>query len=211
MTKSLSERIKSSRLESGLTQSELGSQCGVSRAAVALWENGDTKSLKVDSLIKASKALKKSFIWLAQGKGPEQGDPTDLFDEISPLIANSEEQPSFLKSLTFRSDWLERMGLEAEYLRTLEMNSAAMEGDIRPDDIMFVDIRSSSMESVENGAIYVIQVSESVLVKKAFAQELGGLVLQSTKEGFEPIKLSADELENVSILGRVVWAGGKVS
>ena len=49
--------IKEHRKLAGLTQSELAKAAGVSRPAVAQWESGKTKNLKMSHLFKVAKAL----------------------------------------------------------------------------------------------------------------------------------------------------------
>lgn len=220
MTKSLSERIRSSRIDAGLTQQELGKQCGVSRAAVALWENGDTKSLKVDSLLKASKALRKSFVWLADGKGPEDGKTSDVYEEI-PMVESfyhggdgdgmeRQDDPAFLKTLSFRRDWLEYVGLDPEFLKVAMVHGKSMEPELREADVILVDKRENKLEGVENGAIYALTVNGAPLVKHVYVQELGGVVLESVNKSFKDIEIPKGEITALEVVGRVVWRGGEV-
>lgn len=70
---SLAKRIVTARKAAGLSQEELAKACGVSRAAVAQWEGGET-SPKHTNLAPAATKLKVSVAWLL-GEGGE-GAPT---------------------------------------------------------------------------------------------------------------------------------------
>lgn len=69
---SLAERIAARRRELGLTQTDLASIAGVSKAAVSYWETGDTKNLKNEHLFAIADALRVEARWLAVGQGPKE-------------------------------------------------------------------------------------------------------------------------------------------
>lgn len=80
MVETISDRVRRSRVEIGLTQQQLADIVGVSRTAIALWEYGYSKSIKAEHLFKAARALKKNPEWLANGQGAET--PIGATDEI---------------------------------------------------------------------------------------------------------------------------------
>ena len=48
-------------------------------------------------------------------------------------------------------------------------------------------------------------------MKRLYKQELGGCKLVSdNKRGYDDISISEEDAEKLQIIGRVVWAGGKV-
>ena len=69
----MAERIKQARTRAGFSPQKLGEKVGVSRAAVAQWESGDTKGLRPDNLVAAADALRVSIRWLATGVTGEDG------------------------------------------------------------------------------------------------------------------------------------------
>jgi transcriptional regulator with XRE-family HTH domain len=83
-TQTPGERIKSVRERRGLTQQEVADAVGVTRVAVALWESGDTKSLKPGHLFKLARKFGKSPEWLVTGKGNELPASAllDLFERL---------------------------------------------------------------------------------------------------------------------------------
>lgn len=69
LTVSLAKRIKQALKDAGISKSDLARAVGVSPSAVTQWENGDTKVLDGDNLLKAARALSVSPEWLGSGKG----------------------------------------------------------------------------------------------------------------------------------------------
>lgn len=66
----IGERIKDARLRAGMTQAALGRRCGVSRAAIAQWENGTTQP-SLAHLRRASDAL---GVWVSWLTGESEGE-----------------------------------------------------------------------------------------------------------------------------------------
>lgn len=69
LTMTLAKRIKEALKDAGITKSALARDVGVSPSAVTQWENGDTKILDGDNLLKAARVLGVSAEWLGSGKG----------------------------------------------------------------------------------------------------------------------------------------------
>jgi transcriptional regulator with XRE-family HTH domain len=62
-------RIRSARLASGLSQSELAAAIGVSRSAVAQWEREPGSLPSTARYVELAGALGVNFDWLATGRG----------------------------------------------------------------------------------------------------------------------------------------------
>lgn len=65
----LEDRIRESRKERGISQTELANAVNVSRAAVSRWETGLVKNLKMEHLFAISHLLDINPEWLATGAG----------------------------------------------------------------------------------------------------------------------------------------------
>lgn len=57
---SVGERIRKFRLESGMTQDELGEILGVKKAAVQKWESGQVVNLKQSTILKLCEVFRRS-------------------------------------------------------------------------------------------------------------------------------------------------------
>lgn len=69
----MGERIKRLREASNLTQPELGEAVGVSRSAVAQWEDGSTENIKLQIFLRLCEVLNTDPHYLVWG--PERVDP----------------------------------------------------------------------------------------------------------------------------------------
>lgn len=121
------------------------------------------------------------------------------------------EEPTFLKSLSFRTDWLEYMDLDIDQLKVCMVHGRSMEPTLNEADVILVDKRESDISKIENGAIYAFVFKGKPLVKRAYVQELGGVKLESDNNSFEAMIFSEEEAKEIEFIGRVVWRGGEVS
>lgn len=66
------QRIRKARLSANpkITQQQLATACGISRAAVSQWENGNTINLKGENLVKAASQLNVREEWITHGIEP---------------------------------------------------------------------------------------------------------------------------------------------
>lgn len=80
----MAERIKQARTRAELSHQKLAEKVGVSRAAVAQWESGDTKGLRPDNLVAAADALGVSIRWLATGEPRDRPAIVEAREESAP-------------------------------------------------------------------------------------------------------------------------------
>ena len=100
----MSDRVRRSRKEAQLTQQQLADMTGVTAAAVAQWETGDSKSLKPENLFKVARAVNKSPEWLATGEGQERPQHELLEDVQQRYNAMMEELKRDIKGPKRRND-----------------------------------------------------------------------------------------------------------
>lgn len=98
-------RIKDERKRLKLTQEELGKAASVKKAAVSLWEKGDTKNLKLDNLFKIADRLRVHARWLALGEGPRDAKeaarhyPPEVLKLASRIAQMAPEQRKLLLAI----------------------------------------------------------------------------------------------------------------
>lgn len=63
----MGDRIKQARGLKGLSLEKLGELCGVGRAAVHKWENGDTQNMRNETLLLLAQALGTDAAYLVWG------------------------------------------------------------------------------------------------------------------------------------------------
>lgn len=89
--KTLGERVKAARLESGLTQVQLATKAGIGQSAISSIEGGDSKWTRAHNLLQLAAALDVDPHWLETGKGSQRSKtgPTDqqfsvVLSELTP-------------------------------------------------------------------------------------------------------------------------------
>ncbi|MBO6525829.1 LexA family transcriptional regulator [Erythrobacter sp.] len=145
------------------------------------------------------------------GADPEHLRPHGADDFIAvprlPLDASagpgafSAEEISF-DSYRFSRRWLREMGLEGADLTAIRVEGDSMEPTLRSGDEIFVDRNKRSGEG-----IHVVRIGDALHVKQAQASAPGRIMLISANDSYAPIDLAREEVE---VIGRVVWKGGRV-
>ena len=111
------------------------------------------------------------------------------------------EEISF-DSFRFSRRWLREMGLEGADLTAIRVEGDSMEPLLRSGDEIFVDRNKRSGEGV-----HVVRIGDALHVKQVQASAPGRIALISANDAYAPIELSRDEVE---VVGRVVWKGGRI-
>lgn len=102
----------------------------------------------------------------------------------------------------FSRRWLREMGLEGADLSAIRVEGDSMEPLLRSGDEIFVDRHKRVGEG-----IFVVRIGDALHVKQVHASAADRIILISANEAYAPIDLARDEVE---VIGRVVWKGGRV-
>lgn len=102
----------------------------------------------------------------------------------------------------FSKRWLREMGLSGADLSAIRVEGDSMEPLLRSGDEIFVDRNKRGGEGV-----FVVRIADALHVKQVQASAPGRIALISANEAYAPIELGRDEVE---VIGRVVWKGGRV-
>ncbi len=110
--------------------------------------------------------------------------------------------------LYFKTEWVKNvLGIPRDFLALISVQGDSMEPTLSNGDLILIDTRTSR---VEDGAIYVVQYEDALLVKRLQKKYDGSVVIRSDNTLYEPEILHGDEAINLKIVGRVVWAGGVI-
>jgi phage repressor protein C with HTH and peptisase S24 domain len=110
--------------------------------------------------------------------------------------------------LYFKTDWVKNvLGIPRDFLALISVQGDSMEPTLSNGDLILIDTRSSR---VEDGAIYVVQYEDALLVKRLQKKYDGSVVIRSDNPLYEPEILHGENAMNLKIVGRVVWAGGVI-
>ena len=145
------------------------------------------------------------------GADPDLARPRDSDDFLAvPRLALdasagpgavSAEEISF-DSFRFSRRWLREMGLEGADLSAIRVEGDSMEPILRSGDEIFVDRNKRSGEG-----IHVVRIGDTLHVKQVQASAPGRITLISANEAYAPIDLAREDVE---VVGRVVWKGGRI-
>ncbi|AKA81245.1 Phage repressor [Pseudomonas synxantha] len=80
-----------------------------------------------------------------------------------------------------------------------------MEGLLSDGDTVLID---HSRNSLEGEAIYVIRLDDHLYAKRLQRQIGGGVAVISANTAYQTMTVSKENLNDLEIVGRVVWAGG---
>ena len=113
----------------------------------------------------------------------------------------SQEMP--FDAFRFSRRWLREQGLEGAQLSAITVDGDSMEPLLRDGDEILVD---RSDRRLRDG-IHVVRMGDNLMVKRLAAAGTGRVTLLSQNLAYPPVEVA---LEEIAIIGRVVWKGGRV-
>lgn len=103
----------------------------------------------------------------------------------------------------FSRRWLAEQGLERAQLSALRVEGDSMEPLLNNGDEILLDC---SPRPFRDG-IHVVRLGDTLMVKRVANAGPGRVALLSQNFAYPPVEVAAEE---VAIIGRVVWKGGRV-
>ncbi len=217
------ERITRAITLSGKAKSEIAKLCGVAPSAVTQWVNGDSKSLKAESVFALAKATGFNALWLAVGEGPEQDidnqgslPSEEDYALIPQYTAKGACGDGYLNDhveirggLAFKRDWLKRMGAKPENLFVIYADGDSMEPFIFEGDVVLFD--SADCEPQDRQVYAFRRPAGGISIKRLSRQLSGAWMIRSDnqdKARHPDEQVSDDAMHDMPILGRVIWRGG---
>lgn len=227
----LAERITKAREAAGLSKSDLARECGVSPSSVSQWENGETKTLEGENLVRAAAALHVDALWLATGRGEQNprpmmiGEPSStsvyrtstaqgeaivvpVFDVVASMGAGAAlpDHDTVIGGMQLSAKWVARNLPGVSNLGSLSVISAigdSMTPTFQDGDILLVD---RGVFELKLDAVYVLAKNDELFIKRVHRKLGGGVVIKSDNPLHGEEHLEDPEAVGLRILGRVVWA-----
>lgn len=103
----------------------------------------------------------------------------------------------------FSRRWLEEQGLARAELSAIRVEGDSMEPLLNDGDEILVDRAPRAFRD----GIHVVRLGETLMVKRVASAGPGRVALLSQNFAYPPVEVAAEEVE---IIGRVVWKGGRV-
>ncbi|QYY84781.1 LexA family transcriptional regulator [Pseudomonas germanica] len=214
----------------------LAKMAGVTPKATSKWLNGESMPGGAKMLAVAN-ALGVRVEWLEYGRGEmvESSGPVTAEDAgIPPRGFELQDDPSYTGVLqltaqgstgtgeenthveirgvmAFKSSWLRANNLSQRYLDVIYAKGNSMEPTINDGDVMLVD--GSKIEP-KDGQIFAMQsMTKGTIVKRLVKSDIEGWIIRSDnpdKARYGDEALRDGEINEVRIIGRVVWRGGMI-
>ena len=103
----------------------------------------------------------------------------------------------------FSGRWLRENGFDPKMLSALSVEGDSMEPLLRHGDEILID-RGSRFE---RDGVHVVRMGDTLMVKRLASAGAGRIALLSQNLAYPPIEVALDEVE---VVGRVVWKSGRL-
>ncbi|RWT79250.1 LexA family transcriptional regulator [Aeromonas caviae] len=184
----------------------------------------------MSQLIKIAATAGVSIDWLATGEGamhprapgavaehaPRYDDQDAAFLEEYALIDGYHisvsaghgafnDDHEVKRKLAFRRKWLSFRRLNPDHLAVVFAKGDSMEPTIHSGDSILIDL---SQNQIQDGGLFVLRLSDELYAKRLQKRVDGGVnIISDNKAGYETLSVLPNELESLSIIGKVVWLG----
>lgn len=205
---------------------------GMSSRVIGKYLSGDTDPSR-ERLIALARAAGVTVEWLATGEGmmrpgernivsadhAAQYVGADDLDKDYVLVPRYDVKASagggtmihseqIVDHLVFKAEWVHNaLGVSVRDLALISVKGDSMEPTLSNGDLILIDISSSR---VEDNAIYVLQFNDALLVKRIQRKFDGSVVIKSDNQVYEPETLKEEAVDQLNVIGRVVWCGRRM-
>lgn len=200
-----------------------GEIAGVTDEQIRRWRDGRAKP-NFASIAALTYAAGKSLDWLATGHAKQEvqvNSHLQVADHDIPgftLVPRLDIQASagagafghdeqVVDYLAFQESWLRARKINPSGARVLTAKGDSMEPTIRNGDVLLVD---TSINYIQDNTIYVIVYGDILLVKRVHSRFNGTLQLISDNPLYPPEEVTAGEIEQLHVAGRVMWFGRSI-
>ncbi len=189
--------------------SELAKALKVNRSAVTQARKKD--SVPAKWILQLYKQYKLNPDWLESGSGPPSLIPPEINDAVFHPVpkvrarlcagGGSFEVASEIEGYySFQKKWIRRKGTASQMV-LMDVFGNSMTPEIKDGDTVLID---QSQNDIIAGAIYAVGIEDTIMVKRIEKHPLKLVLLSDNKE-HTPIYLAGEEINNIRIIGKVLW------
>lgn len=212
-----------------ISQADLARATGASPPSVSAWFSGDTKTMKLETAIRAAALYRVSPMWLAKGEGQkttseQKSDSVNISgvdrhknktdDLVIPQFKTGgsmggglllRDQPGVIQGWSVSREWVSKnvkSHTGASNLCIVTGFGDSMKGMYNPGDPLLVD---SGVNSVKFDAVYFFRVGDEGFIKRLQRVPGEGLVALSENKAYKEWVIKEDM--DFQVFGRVlkVW------
>lgn len=216
MSEGLADRIRQCADIAG-SGDELARLTAIPRRTLEYYLTGQSEP-KVARCVDIAKAAGVDIGWLASGEGDKlkgtsvQFDPEGKYAYVPLYDARCSaghgawnEGAKILTMLAFTAYSLRKQGLEPTKLSAIRVDGDSMEGMLSDGDTVMIN---HARRTLEGEAVYVIRLDDHLYAKRLQRQFDGSIHIISENKAYKDMIVPKQQLNELEIIGRVVWAGG---
>lgn len=106
--------------------------------------------------------------------------------------------------ICFRAAWFKFKGLPVDDCKALYVRGRSMEPVLQDYDTVLID---TSKKDIIDGDVYAVCLDDQFYIK-AVHRKPGMVVLRSYNKDFEDIEVVGEQMNQLCIIGKMVWRGG---
>lgn len=193
---------------------ELARLANIPRRTLEAYLKGASEP-KASILVAIADIAGVSLDWLLAGRGQPHARATSPEQEDSVFIpvyhpcigagpGDWEDRARIVARLAFPPSALARRQLSADRLVALNIEEDANIPTLNGDDVVLVD---RSCNRFERDGLYVIQAEGYLHARRLQRQFDGHVSLFGDNRTYPAIRVPQENLHNIEIIGRIVWAG----
>lgn len=149
----MENRLKSRRVELGLTLEEVGDIVGVGKSTVRKWENGIIENMKRDKIVLLARALKVSPLFVMEAEEDISFNLVKKISNISERLTNTRKE----KVYNFAENQLEEQNKVINLPKKINLLGQTAAG--APLDYGDLEIEEKEFKTIPNGAQYALNVN----------------------------------------------------
>lgn len=195
------ERIKSRRLELGLSADDIASSLGKNRATIYRYESDEIENMSITILEPLARVLGVTPAYLMGWENviiPFKTKRVPMLGKIAagePIMVCEESSPYYIGvEDTRRVDFCLRV-----------QGDSMIDARINNGDIVFI----RKQPTVENGEIAAVSIDDEVTLKR-FYKNNGGIILKPENAKYQPRYYPEDCFNDIKILGKAIFFQSEV-
>jgi transcriptional regulator with XRE-family HTH domain len=206
---SFGERLEQLIERKKVSRRTLASMSGTTEASIRNYIKG--RMPQIDVAYRMAKFLGVSLDELISGTSTKSSMPGEY--AFIPMysvkvsaghgFANNNEE-DIVRRLAFRKNWLNFRGLRDSNLAMVMTQGDSMEPTLHSGNSLLID---TSNKNLTDGCIYVIRVGNELYAKRLQKQFNGDVRLISDNKEYDDQLVQIDEIDQLQIVGKVVWVG----
>lgn len=211
------QRLKLAVKFTKLKPGQVAEKAGVSPQVWRKYEAGKTEP--GITKIKFLSEYKISLNWLLVGEGEmeiRQGpqlNSDDAFTLIPKYKAklsgghgSLETSDQIISNLSFRKEWITARGNQNN-MALFEVTGDSMRPMIADNDVVLVDRSYDDLEDIVTGKVYAFREEKTIWVKRLTWEGATLVAVSDNDKTFKPYNI---DMDNFSLIGRVIWVGHEV-